>query len=267
MKLFPILVAAGLIGAGMATPIPAPATPQESDFQWSGRIDNGDAIEIKGINGEIRAMAASGSQVEVTAVKRAGDEGNPADVTFDVVEHAGGVTICAMYPSEEGKRPNECAPGSGGRMNVRDNDTRVEFTVRVPAGVNLIAKTVNGDVSSDRIGGNVHASTVNGGIDVAAAGYVKATTVNGGIEASLGSGDWQGDLEFSTVNGSIDLTLPAGVGANVKASTVNGSFDTDFPLTVQGRFGPKQISGTIGSGGRDLSISTVNGSVRLRRAG
>ena len=145
-------------------------------------------------------------------------------------------------------------------MSVHDNNTRVDFTVRVPTGVNLIAKTVNGDVSSDRIGGNVHASTVNGDIDVAAAGYVKATTVNGGIEASLGSGDWPGDLDFSTVNGSVDLTLPAGVG-------VNGSFDTDFPLTVQGRFGPKQVSGTIGSGGRDLSISTVNGSIRLRRGG
>jgi hypothetical protein len=267
MRHFPILVAAVLIGAGATTPVPSIGAPQGGDFQWSGRIDRGDAIEIKGINGEIRAMAASGSEVEVGAVKHGGNRGDPDQVTFEVVEHAGGVTICAMYPGEEGERPNECAPGSGGRMNVHDNDTKVDFTVRVPAGVNLIAKTVNGAVSSDRLGGNVHASTVNGDVDVAAAGYVKASTVNGGIEASLGSGDWEGDLDFSTVNGSVELTLPAGIGATVSATTVNGSFDTDFPLTVQGRFGPKQVSGTIGSGGRQLSVSTVNGSISLRRAG
>lgn len=267
MKHFPILVAAVMIGGGAATPVPSIGAPQDTDFRWSGRIDAGDAVEIKGINGEVRAMAASGSQVEVTAVKRGGNRGDPADVTIEVVEHAGGVTICAVYPSEEGERPNECAPGDEGRMNVHDNDTKVDFTVRVPARVHLVATTVNGDVSADRIGGNVHATTVNGDIDVTAAGYVKASTVNGGIEASLGSGNWEGDLEFSTVNGSVELTLPEGIGATVSASTVNGSFDTDFPLTVQGRFGPKQVSGTIGSGGRQLHVSTVNGSISLRRGG
>jgi len=263
MRIFPILVAAGLIGAGA---LPMSATPQGTDFQWSGRIDRGKAIEIKGINGAIVAKAASGSEVQVTAVKHAGDKGDPADVTFKVVEGAEGVTICAMYPGKANE-PNECAQGKGGRMNVRDNDTRVDFTVHVPAGVNFVAKTVNGGIESDQVGGNVYATTVNGDVNVAAAGYVRATTVNGSIEASLGRADWQGDLEFSTVNGGIALRLPQGVGAEVTAGTVNGGFDTDFPLTVQGKWGPKQISGTIGSGGRKLTLNTVNGSISLRRAG
>ena len=80
MKHFPILVAAVMIGAGAATPVPSIGAPQDIDFRWSGRVDAGDAIEIKGINGEVRAMAASGSEVEVTAVKRGGRRGDPADV-------------------------------------------------------------------------------------------------------------------------------------------------------------------------------------------
>jgi hypothetical protein len=263
MRFFPILVAAGMIGAGV---MPMSATPQGTDFQWSGRIDRGKAIEIKGINGAIVARAASGSEVQVTAVKHAGDKGDPADVTFKVVEGAAGVTICAMYPGRSDE-PNECVQGKGGRMNVRDNNTRVDFTVHVPAGVNLVAKTVNGDVESDRIGGNVQATTVNGDVNVAAAGYVQASTVNGSIEASLGRGDWEGDLDFSTVNGSISLRLPDGIGADVTAGTVNGGFDTDFPLTVQGKWGPKKVSGTIGGGGRKLTLNTVNGSIGLHRGG
>lgn len=263
MRIFPILVAAGVMGAAA---LPNTATPQGTDFQWSGRIDRGKAIEIKGINGAITARATTGAEVQVTAVKHAGNKGDADDVTFKVVEGSAGVTICVMYPGTEGK-PNECVQGSGGRMSINENDTRVDFTVQVPAGVDFIGKTVNGDVETDRIGGNVHATTVNGDITVAAAGYVRATTVNGSIEASLGRADWQGDLEFSTVNGGIALRLPEGLGAEVTAGTVNGDFETDFPLTVQGKWGPKHVTGTIGSGGRKLSLNTVNGSISLRRGG
>lgn len=277
MKFFPIIVAATVIGvsAHRAGPPDAhgpvqllPALDlQGTDFEWSGRVASGKSIEVKGINGPIRAMRGTGGQVEVTATKRAGDKGDPGDVTFEVVEHDDGVTICAMYPSRDRDEPNECAPGGRGRMSVKDNDTRVSFTVRVPDGVELVARTVNGDVEADAIGANVHAYTVNGDVSVTGAGYVEARTVNGSIEAAMGRADWRGDLELSTVNGTITVQLPDGVGADVRASTVNGSLETDFPLTVQGRFGPKNIRGTIGSGGRGLELSTVNGGIRLRRGG
>jgi DUF4097 and DUF4098 domain-containing protein YvlB len=69
------------------------------------------------------------------------------------------------------------------------------------------------------------------------------------------------------VNGSINIELPDGVNAEVTARTVNGDLETDFPLTIQGRWGPRKLTGTIGDGGRDLSLETVNGSIRLRRGG
>jgi len=55
------------------------------------------------------------------------------------------------------------------------------------------------------------------------------------------------------------------VDTEVHASTVNGEISTDYPLTVRGRFGSKRISGTIGRGGRELSLGTVNGSIEIRR--
>ena len=57
-----------------------------------------------------------------------------------------------------------------------------------------------------------------------------------------------------------------GANADIHASTVNGHISTDFPLTVRGRMVVgKSLQGTIGSGGHELKLNTVNGSIHLRQ--
>lgn len=249
-----VLLAATLIAA-------APAGAQ--DFEWSGSLDRGDEVAVHGVNGPIEAMAASGDRVRVTAVKRDGRKGDPDDVTFDVVEHDGGVVICAMYPNRPGERENRCDPDDR-RLSNHDNETQVEFQVEVPAGVHLRAGTVNGDVTVRRVAGNVHASTVNGDVDVESGGNAEASTVNGSIRAAMGR-DLESDLRFNTVNGSVTVSLPDGANADIEAATVNGSMESDFPLTVRGRFSNRSMKGTIGDGGHRLSLNTVNGGIRILR--
>lgn len=73
-------------------------------------------------------------------------------------------------------------------------------------------------------------------------------------------------VEFKTVNGEIVLDLPADTSTDVHAETLNGDISTDFPLTVQGRSSSRKLNGTIGAGGRELNLATINGSIRIRRA-
>ena len=82
------------IGVGLVVTVPG-LEAQDGRFEWSGRIDRGDRVEIKGISGDIRAVATSGSRVEVVAVKR-GRRRNFDEVQFAVVEDDDGVTICAV---------------------------------------------------------------------------------------------------------------------------------------------------------------------------
>lgn len=244
------LVAAGTARAGAA------------DFQWEGRA--GQTLEIKGVNGRISASPAAG-EARVTALKHA-RHSDPASVRVEVVEHAGGVTICAVYPTPPGKAKNECRPGEGGRMSTQNNDVSVDFEVQVPPGTRLVARTVNGGIEVARLEGDVEAYTVNGGINVETRGNARAETVNGSILAEAGRADWSGVSELKTVNGSVTVSLPEDASAEVKASTVNGGIETDFPLEVKGRFGPRHLSGRIGGGGRELNLETVNGAIRLRHS-
>ena len=59
--------------------------------------------------------------------------------------------------------------------------------------------------------------------------------------------------------------MAADLNTDIDFSTVNGNFRTELPLTMEGSVGRRHIQGRIGSGGRDLKLTTVNGSVELKR--
>jgi len=245
------------------------AARQEPDFRWQRRMAAGTTLRIRGVNGPVRALPAAGETAEVTAVKRAGRRGSAREVEIRVVEHEGGVTLCAVYPAVGG-RANECRPeGGAGGNDARGNDTRVEFTVRVPRGVRLVGSTVNGEVTAESLQGDVRAHTANGDIRVSTTGTVEASTVNGSIRAALGSRSWQGELDFRTVNGAITVTLPANAGGEVRIKTLNGDIESDFPLEVRREdFVGREARGRLGgTGGGTLSLETLNGEIRLVRAG
>jgi hypothetical protein len=242
----------------------AAALGADTGFSWRGALSNGQTLEIKGVNGFIRASEAAGGEVELSA-DRHGRRNNPSEVRIDVVPHAGGVTICAIYPSPDANKPNECKPGKEGRNSVRNNDVQVDFTIRVPRGVKLSANTVNGGIDARGIQADVLAHTVNGKIVVEAKGNVQAHTVNGGITATMGDTSWTGTREFHTVNGGITLELPATANTDFNASVVNGNIESDFPIMVRGKIDPRRLSGTLGSGGRELKMNTVNGSIKIRK--
>jgi DUF4097 and DUF4098 domain-containing protein YvlB len=253
-----------ILAAIIVAAVPALGAADSEEFRWNGKLAAGQAIEIKGVNGGITATGTSGGEVELVAVKK-GRHSDPRAVKIDVVEHEGGVTICAVYPSVDGKA-NECAPGKGGRMNTRDNDVNVEFKLSVPAGVRFVGRTVNGGIDARGLSADAEATTVNGGVDLESTGTARAETVNGGITARFGRSDWNGTMKLATVNGGIDVTMPDGLSADVQAATVNGDISTDFPITVVGKFGRRKLSGTVGSGGRLLEMNTVNGGIELKKA-
>ena len=234
------------------------------DFAWHGALRPGATLEVKGVNGDVTAALATGAEGQVTA-QRTGRRDDPGSVRIEVVEHAGGVTICAIYPSKDAARPNECRPGSEGRMSVQNNDVTVRFTVRVPPDVRFVGQSVNGEVQAQGLQGPLSIATVNGSAGFSTSAYGEASTVNGSIRGAMGAGGWDDRLAFRTVNGTITLDLPSDLSADVRATTVNGEVSTDFPLTATGRISRRHLQGTIGSGGRRLDLETVNGSVRLRR--
>jgi hypothetical protein len=267
MKYGVLGLAVAAVWYGAASPVHAVRSTsggtQQDHWNWSGRLAPGKTIAIYGINGDVSAEPATGDQIEVTATKHA-RRSDPDEVRLVVAEHDGGVTICAVYPNAHG-RTTTCDAEGLHNSNTNNNDVEVDFTIHVPHGVNFDGNTVNGRVEATNLTGTVELATVNGGARLeTSGGEASAETVNGSVTAivhSLGTRP----MRFHSVNGGINLSLPAGLSADVDARTVNGSIDSDFAISVQGRMSPRHLTGRIGQGGRTLDLETVNGSIRLRQ--
>jgi Putative adhesin len=239
----------------------------ENPFHWKGKLAAGKSLSIKDVSGDITAETASGDEVEVTATKH----GRGADaVHIDVAESGDGIAICAIFPSGDGGSASNCTPDSEWHVSTHgnNNNARVDFTVRLPRNVRFVGRDVNGSVKAKNLGEIADVTTVNGSVDVDTDQWARLSTVNGSVSGHFGKADWSNELNISTVNGDITLEVPADLSTDVEFSAVNGSLNSDLALTVQsqsGRYGPKHVSGTIGSGGRELKLHTVNGSVNLHK--
>lgn len=250
-----------LLAAFFALATAASAQTQSGDdWRWTGKLAPEQLLQIKNVNGSIEADGVNGDTIEVVAHKSGEDKDQ---VHIELVNSGDGVTICAVYPGHG----NTCEAGEGYHQEVHDVHAKVEFEVKIPRNLRFYANSVNGKVRADGVGRFVKAATVNGSVDVSTDAWAQATSVNGSVKVRMGRADWDGNLRITTVNGSIDLEVPASLSTEVKFSSVNGSLDTDLPLTIthtSGRWGPKNVEGRIGSGGRELTVTTVNGGLHIR---
>jgi DUF4097 and DUF4098 domain-containing protein YvlB len=90
-------------------------------------------------------------------------------------------------------------------------------------------------------------------------------------------------MGFSTMNGDVDVTLPADIKANVKMKTDHGDMFTDFDIKVDasaqspqvddrrksgGRYRVRFDRGTTGSingGGPEIQFTTFNGNILIHK--
>ncbi len=156
-------------------------------------------------------------------------------------------------------------PKKKGFFNWGNIDGQVDVTVKVPATARLEdISTVNGAVEISGVSGPVHASTVNGAVVAHnLSGSASLRTVNGGVKADFDRVESTARLKFETVNGGIRVRLPSDAGAAIRASVVNGHVEADLPITMQGKISRKSLRGTIGDGSAEISISTVNGGIKI----
>jgi hypothetical protein len=163
---------------------------------------------------------------------------------------------------------------------------RLDIQIKVPKQTTLDLKTMNGSISVEGIAGEMTIDAMNGKIAVQnASGPVVAHSMNGRITASLTQVSAAKASSFSSMNGSIEVTLPADLKARLKMKTDHGEIYTDFDVKVDSATGSTNLTqvgggkdggvplphsdrtlyGTINGGGPEMQFITYNGRIVIRK--
>ncbi len=158
----------------------------------------------------------------------------------------------------------------------------VFLEIQVPKNFDLKLSTVNhGNVTVSDVNGNHEIGNVNGSIILEnISGSAIANTVNGKVKANLLEWNSRNPMAFSTLNGNVDLTLPANAKFNVKLDSDRGQIYSDFDVNVvKPKVEPGKrsasgiykvtvadgVTGSVNGGGPEIMMKNMNGNIYLRK--
>ena len=123
----------------------------------------------------------------------------------------------------------------------------------------------DGAIEADSMDGKLDASTSDGSIHVE--GRFDALDVKSGdgtVAARIARGSkMTSDWRVESKEGSVRVSIPADLRANLDVSTKEGSLNVNLPVTVQGMSSRSEIRGTFNGGGPLLTVRTSDGSIHL----
>ena len=105
-----------------------------------------------------------------------------------------------------------------------------EFRIEVPRNTHLVVRTqFGGDIQIANIDGDVDVNCMNGEVQLdGLSSSAVVNTLNGEVRARFRTAPVK-PISITSMNGEIDLQLPADTKANVRLRTHNGNVRTNFP--------------------------------------
>lgn len=118
---------------------------------------------------------------------------------------------------------------------MRGGSRTVDLTLRVPTNCSMHLSTVNdGNIEVENVNGDLEVNCTNGSVKlVGISGSAVAHALNENLTATFVKVNPQKSMSFSSLNGTIDVTLPADLKANVYTKSDQGEIYSDFDLKVQ----------------------------------
>jgi DUF4097 and DUF4098 domain-containing protein YvlB len=213
-------------------------------------LDASGEVSLQNVNGKIQIEAWDKNEVQLDAVKKAKTQEDLDAVTIEIKAEPARVAIATKHPNK-------------GIWSRKGNSTSVDYTLKVPksARLNEIGN-VNGSIDIIGVRGAVEASTVNGSLSARElAADAKLSSVNGSVKVSFANMDAVKKVSFDSVNGSVELQLPANPNAELSLGTVNGSISGDVKPTkhLVGR----EVKTKLGDGTVKIKGNTVNGGMKV----
>ena len=273
-----IALVAGTLAAGVAS-----AEEWTKSYSINGRA----RVRVDSNDGAVRVTTGDSKRVEFRVIY----EGYTVDKNLTITS------------KQDGDNVEISARARNGMSWGWNMHRRLQIEIHMPRNADLGVETGDGSVESDAITGNVDIHTGDGHIRLDGAkgdirlrtgdGSIEGRDLDGKLEANTGDGHVTLDGRFDSLDiktgdgsinaranpgskmlngwnvrtgdGSVTMSVPADLQANIDATTNDGRISLGIPVTVEGNLGTSQIHGKMNGGGAPLTIHTGDGSIHLSK--
>lgn len=200
--------------------------------RFNAHLGPGSTLRIGNISGDVVAVPGREFRavVEISATAPTRERAREVLERVQVLQSRSGdaYTLETRWPRSlfgwqrfDGRRLYRCA----------ECKVSARYEVTLPPGVTARLETVNGEVRTRDIAGDLRLRTVNGRVEaLGVRRSLDAQTVNGALEAVAAVAAPGTSYQLHTVNGSVLLTLPKEARFQLSASTMNGALASTFAL-------------------------------------
>lgn len=229
------------------------------------------SVSIHLAQGGVVVRGYSGREVVVDT--KGGTASGAPETTKDGLHRIGGTANDVSIESENNKVVISSHTLRGG-----------ELTVQVPMNTSVNVKTMSGgQLSIEGVTGDIDAQNLNGPVTIRnVSGTVVAHSMNGSVTVTMTSVKSGSPMSFSSMNGTIDVSLPANVAANFSMKTNHGEIYSDFDVQMRtppppiveksesnkGKYKVKTegaVVGSVNGGGPEIKFTTMNGNIYIRK--
>jgi DUF4097 and DUF4098 domain-containing protein YvlB len=244
--------------------------PEQTErFSRKVKVGRDGRVSVENIAGEITVTGGSGDEVSIDAVKRTRRDRNELSTVRIIVDDRAGRVDVRTEHDHFGRNNND--------------GVSVDYTITVPSGVAVDAKSISGSVKVSNVQGAVRAESVSGNVTTAGTPRLElAKSVSGdvvltdaGADADLTAGSVSGNvranglkvraIDAGSVSGDVVLTNVTCERLGIKS--VSGNLEYSGTLARSGRYDFNTHSGSArltisGSTGFELTANTFSGSIR-----
>lgn len=281
-----------IAAAGLSIALAAPAAAQQAAQTSSSSADHvvvplshpsqPATLKVSTLNGSITVKAYSGQDVVIDTSGGSDNDRRRRDRERNPPDEAAGMHRLNTNSGFTAEEDNNVVTVRTSVMGGGNN-----LVIQVPARTSVSLHCVNGSlIDVEGITGDISADATNGNITLDHdGGSIVASAMNGRILATVTQLDPSKPSSFSSLNGTIDVTLPADVKANLRMKTSQGDIYMDDGFNFQTTRTPagtnqgqrndqgmyvvkidRTIYGTLNGGGPELRVENFNGNIYIRKA-
>jgi hypothetical protein len=222
--------------------------PVRGEIRQTYNLAPGANVEVSGIEGSVDVQTTSGETAEIYWVRQAKTQ-NDFDCETIVVENSSN----SLIVRHETKKDKQCEV-----IQAKEH-----MKLLLPRSANLNFGDIEGGITAGATDGFLQIKDIEGAVRIERAQSAEINSVEGNLSLNIAQVSQRG-INIDDIEGGVEL----GIEKNLNADLIRGNglenVQIDVPNIQKKGFSRKNPRLQIGAGGAEISISNVDGSVKVR---